>query len=254
MIAIALLMSQSLPPAAAELFAKAKESRYGAEFEKLGAEVRPTTDGRGFTVIYRTVEKPEKWIVSMHGRHGFATDDAAIWSKHLKGRKVGLISLQWWKGTGDFMPDYLTPTESYEQILSALRYVGAEKGKVMFHGFSRGSANSYPIVAMDAGKGEHYFGLAVASSGGVALDYRPTKAILDGDFGDKPLKGTRWITSAGAKDIERDGLEGMRKSAKWLREQGATVLYEIEDPDYGHGALVLNPANAKRVFDTFLGK
>lgn len=190
----------------------------------------------------------------MPGKRGFATDDAANWARHLRDRKVGLISLQWWKGSGDLTRDYYTPTESYEQILRALRAVGAEKGKVMFHGFSRGSANSYPVVAMDAGKGEHYFGLAVASSGGVALDYPPTKAILDGYFGVKPLKGTRWITCAGAKDSERDGLVGMRNSAKWLREQGANVLYEIEDPDYGHGALMLNPANAKRVLDTFLGK
>ena len=43
---------------------------------------------------------------------------------------------------------------------------------------------------------------------------------------------------------------------KWfktgVKEQGATVELSIEDPNLGHGALVLNPAKAKRLLDLFL--
>ena len=58
-------------------------------------------------------------------------------------------------------------------------------------------------------------------------------------------------------DIERNvrrtvGIEAMRRTAVWLKEQGATVELSIEDPNLGHGALVLNPANAKRLLDLFL--
>jgi hypothetical protein len=39
-----------------------------------------------------------------------------------------------------------------------------------------------------------------------------------------------------------------------LKEQGATVLDRIEDPDEGHGSLQRNPQNARRVLDLFLGE
>jgi hypothetical protein len=45
---------------------------------------------------------------------------------------------------------------------------------------------------------------------------------------------------------------GAQNTATWLKEQGATVEFSIEDPNLAHGALVLNPANAKRVLDLFL--
>lgn len=124
----------------------------------------------------------------------------------------------------------------------------------MLHGFSRGAANSYAVAAIDAGnRGRHYFALIVASSGGVGLEYPPTRAILNGAYGPHPLQGTRWITAAGGRDPhpERDGIPGMRQAAGWLREQGATVVAEIEDASEGHGALQRN-GNARRVLDLFL--
>jgi hypothetical protein len=44
----------------------------------------------------------------------------------------------------------------------------------------------------------------------------------------------------------------MKRAAAWLKEQGATVVATIEDPDEGHGALQLNAKNARRVLDLFL--
>lgn len=113
--------------------------------------------------------------------------------------------------------------------------------------------NHPAIAALDAGRGHKYFCLHVASSGGVALDYPPPQAILEGRFGPRPLAGSRWITSAGARDPEpeRDGIPGMQRTAAWLKEQGAEVLFAIEDPKFGHGALVLNKANVRRLLDEF---
>jgi hypothetical protein len=88
----------------------------------------------------------------------------------------------------------------------------------------------------------------------VALDYPPTRAITARDHSEQPLRGTCWMTAAGAKDSERDGIAAMRRTATWLKERGATVEFSIEDPNLGHGALVLNPANAKRVLDLFLAE
>lgn len=257
MIALALILApQSLTGKAAELYDKAKQSRFFAQCEQLHPEISPAAEGRTFTCVRTTVPNPKKWIVTMHGSHGFATDDLALWSKQVVGREVGIITLQWWLGSGERTEDYLTPDQSYAAIVKALEARHVKPGSVMFHGFSRGSANSYAVASIDAGKGAHYFSLNVASSGGVGLNYPPVVAIGAGKYGEMPLKGTKWITSAGGRDPnpERDGIAGMRRAVDWLKTQGAEVLLSIEDPDFGHGALMTNPDNAKRVLDMFLNR
>lgn len=245
---------------AAEVYRRAQSGQWFADAAKLSPDILPTSDGQSFIVVWKTTEKePKHWIVSLHGSKGFATDDLAIWYPHLRNRDVGLVSLQWWIGTDDTIKSYYTPLQIYREIDIAFQKLGIQPGAVMFHGFSRGSANSYAITALDAGRGKHYFSLSVASSGGVGLDYPPTRAILDGAFGDHPLRNTRWITVAGAREgnpvaQERDGIPGMRRTAAWLQKQGATVIETIEDPDKGHGALMLNPKNARHVLDLFLNE
>lgn len=236
------------------------QGRAFAQAEKLQPEVWPTSDGRSFLVVYRASKAPTRWIASLHGAgkpaRGFATDDLVAWSPHLRGRDVGIICLQWWKGTGDRTEDFLRPEEVYRELDVALARVKAKEGECLLHGFSRGSTNTFAVMALDHGRGKKYFSLAVAHSGGVALDYPPTRRLLAGDYGESPLKGTRWITVAGGKDpnAERDGIAGMRRTAQWLKEQGAEVKLSIEDTKYGHGALHLNPGNAKRVLDLFLNE
>lgn len=248
----------ALTSGAARIYEQARtDSRFFANASKLKPDVRPTTDGRSYLLIWKSSAAPKKWIVSLHGAgipaKGFATDDLAIWHPHLKGRDVGIVCLQWWLGTGDGIRDFLTPEDMYREIDLALQSLDVKPGSVMIHGFSRGSANSYAVVALDSGRGKKYFSLAVASSGGVALDYPPTLALLSGAYGERPLAGTRWITAAGSRDPnpDRDGIVGMRRTAAWLKEQGATVVESIEDQTAGHGALVVNPRNAKRALDLF---
>lgn len=241
---------------AAELFQQAQAGKFYSTAAGLRPEYLPTSDGQSFLAAWRATgtNAPRRWIVSLPGSEGFATDDLAIWSRHLKGRDVGLVSVQWWLGRDHERESYYSPEQVYRELDRALQKLGVAPGTVMFHGFSRGSANSYAIAALDAGRGRKYFALNVASSGGVAVDYPPTRAILNGSYGDHPLRGTRWVTAAGAHDSERDGVAAMRRTAEWLKDQGATVELVIEDPNLGHGALVLNPNNARRVLDRFLAE
>lgn len=239
---------------AAELYHQAQGGRWFGDAAKLKPDILPTSDGQSFLVVWKATKAPKRWIVSLHGTQGFATDDFAIWHPHLKDRDVGLVCAQWWLGAGDAPTAYYTPVQIYHEIDLALQKLGVQPGSVMLHGFSRGSANLYAVAALDAGRGKRYFSLAVASSGGVALDYPPTRAILNGDYGKRPLQGTRWVTAAGGRDThpDRDGIAGMKRTAAWLKEQGATVAETIEDPDEGHGALQRNAKNARRVLDLFL--
>jgi hypothetical protein len=246
---------ETLTGESGEAYRRARSGRWFADATKLRPEILPTSDGRSFIVVWKPAgTNPKRWIVSLHGSHGFATDDLAIWYRSLKDRDVGLVSVQWWVGDDDTNRSYYTPLEIYREMDMALRKLGVQPGMAMLHGFSRGSANSYAVAALDAGRGRHYFSLIVASSGGVATDFPPTRAILAGAFGERPLRNTRWVTAAGARDPNPDrcGIPGMRRTAEWLQQQGAIVMERIEDPATGHGALKLNPKNVRHVLDLFL--
>lgn len=261
-LAVGLLLSVSshvladpLTGSAAQLYAKATRGPHYEQSARLHPRILPTADGRSFAAVWQAVPNPTHWIVSLHGSRGFATDDLAVWHPHLKDRPVGIICLQWWLGENDSTSGYLTPREMYDDLSPLLGQLKVTPGKVMLEGFSRGSANSYALAAIDAGdKGHHWFNLCVAQCGGASPDYPPTRAIDEGLYGREPLRGTRWVTVAGAKDPnpQRDGLEGMRQTARWLEAHGATVLARIEDPSLGHGAMHLSQSNTKRVLDLFL--
>lgn len=242
----------SLTGHAAELYHLAESGKFFTDAARLKPNLLPTSDGQSFLVVWKAAQAPRRWIVSLYGARGFATDDLAIWHPYVKERDVGLVCVQWWLGSGDKLSSYYAPVQLYRKIDLALKKLGVQTNSVMLHGFSRGSANSYAIAALDAGRGgKHYFSLAVASSGGVGLDYPPTRAIVNGDHGPYPLRNTRWLTAAGGRDPnpERDGIPGMKRAAAWLKEQGATVVATIEDPDEGHGALMRNATNTRRVLD-----
>lgn len=250
--------SVTLTGKAAELYDQAiREGAFASAFLAVSTEVKATSDNRAFYVRWQNTERPKTWMVTLHGAgnpaKGFATDDFSTWFPYVKDRDIGVISLQWWLGTGSTTADFYTPDEIHREVTRLLEALRVEPGTAMLVGFSRGSANSYAVKAIDSGMGKSYFALTVASSGGVGLDYAPTQAILNGDYGVRPLNGTKWVTSAGARDPEpdRDGITGMRATAEWLASQGASVVQMIEDPSYGHGALVLNETNARMVLDLF---
>lgn len=250
--------SAALTGKAADLYALAlRDGPYTSTFQSVSTEVGPTSDNKSFYVRWQRSERPKWWLVMLHGAgnpaKGYATDEFSTWLPYIKDRDIGVIALQWWFGTGSATSDFYTPDEMYREVSRLLDALNVAPGTVMLEGFSRGSANSYAVKAIDAGLGKNYFALTVASSGGVSLDYPPTQGISSGEYGARPLAGTRWITSAGATDPEpdRDGITGMRVTAEWLAAQGATVVKMIEDPTFGHGALVLNEVNARTVLDLF---
>ncbi len=246
-------VSEPLSAQAQQLFVRATQSA------KLSAdtEMIPTKDGRSFFLVREPQAlkgKPHKWIVSLHGSNGFATRDLEIWGGFLKGRDLGIISLQWWFGGGEKTEDYYSPFDIYRELDLLMRSMGIKPGDAMLEGFSRGSANIYAIAALDINKGQHYFSLFVANSGRASLDYPPTRAVETGRFGDMPYKGSRWITSCGERDThpDRDGCPGMRHTGEWLKRLGGDVAFAIEDRNEGHGAFHRNPQNANRALDWFV--
>lgn len=248
-----------LPPASKMLFERALKSKFASSISSIKYEVFATSDDKSFLLVWKPqgeFSTPKKWIVSLPGKEGFSTDDLAVWSKYIKNKDVGLISIQWWLGKNNAVTSYYSPEAIYNEVDRILQKYQVHPQHVMLHGFSRGSANSYALTAIDSGIGKKYFKLTVASSGGVGLDYPPNIKIDSSGYGKSPLRGTSWITVAGGKDPfpERDGYMGMRKAGEWLKSRQANIVMTIEDPNSGHGALMLNPNNIIRVLDFFLNE
>ena len=251
-LALQLAWAQPLPPAAPALYDK---SRVRTRHQLLQAPaIEATSDGQSFVAIWEARPNPKKWIVSLHGSRGLATEEMAVWQPHLKDRQVGLLCLQWRLGEGDGTRDYMTPEVIYREVDLALQRHGVAAGQVLLHGFSRGSTQTFALAALDVFSRRRYFDLVVASSGGVSEGYPPTRDLLLGKFGPRPLQGTRWVTAAGAQDEnpERDGIPAMRRTAEWLRDQGAVVVDTIEVAEEGHGALQRSSKAMNRLLKLFL--
>lgn len=232
---------------------RASRAQFAAEH---GAEVSLTEDGKSFILKwFPPAYNPQDAyvIVSVGGHSTYAFDDFSVWYPFLKNRKFGLLALQWWFGENQQMNGYLTPDEMYAIISKELKKLNIQPGHVLLHGFSRGSANSYALAALDRQSGQNYFGLIIANSGSMVSGYPPNRKIAAGAYGKTPFKGTRWITFAGSKDPnpDRDGVTAMRATAEQIKKYGGTVVLAIEDPQGGHGGFHMHSQNAEQALAFF---
>lgn len=196
---------------------------------------------------------PKKILITLHGTEGSAEKDYEIWKPSLD-PKFALASLNWWDGSGEQTSDYSTPEVINTQIHEFLSTQGYTKNDVVvLEGFSRGSANSYSVVAHDRASTSPLIDVAVSSSGGSQDAYYQlaTKSIST-KAQSKIFTGVYWILACGNKDPNpsRDGCEGMEKSKAFVTEKGAVVLGLLSDPNAGHGALNTSKLNlTKQMFD-----
>lgn len=188
---------------------------------------------------------PKKILITLHGTEGSAERDYEIWKPLVKDKGYALAALNWWDGSGDKTSDYSNPQAINTQIHDFLRGQGyTERDVVVLEGFSRGSANTYPIAAYDRAGGNPLIDVVVSSSGGFQNDYfAVTTKAVDAKARGQIFSGLYWILSCGGRDKNqnRDGCGGMEKSQAVVANKGATVLGFLSDPNSGHGALTTSP-------------
>jgi hypothetical protein len=225
--------------------------------EENHTRIELTPDRKSFYVLWlpqgASPTDPPPIIATIHGHGSWAFDEFFLWHKAAQKRGYGILAVQWWLGKGERYQDYLTPQEIYRTIDQVMTREHVKPGTVLFHGFSRGSANSYAVAALDRTAGRHYFALIVANAGKPGLDFPPNRKIERGLFGPMPLQGTHWVTFAGGRDPhpERSGIQGMREAAEWIRKYGGVVDLAIEDPDAGHGGFHRNSNNMDNALKMF---
>lgn len=204
----------------------------------------PTSDGSHY--FYYGVPagqnnaNPKRIIISLPG-HGTTAEDGynKAWLSHIKGSKYALASLNWWDGKGEQKQNYLSAAEVVAQSQAFLKQQGyTTNDLIILEGFSRGSANSYAVIANDRLSGNPVFDAVISASGGYQSDFPLSEGQSNSSASDTLYKGVYWVLACGGKDDNpnRDGCPAMETTKTFLTEHGATVLGILEDPDAGHGA------------------
>src|SRR3989338_4879744 len=201
---VIILFAPSLSFADSETLIKKAEHADKSRYEyalKNGASIVHTKDNKSFYLLWRPEGiEPKSYIVTIHGHGSYAFDEFYLWHGYAKKYGYGIIALQWWFGEGDMTEDYYSPFAMYPIIEDTLRQLHTPQGKVLLHGFSRGSANIYALTALDRNKGGKFFGMTIANAGGASKDYPPNYDISHGSFGQTPFEVTHWILFTFVKD------------------------------------------------------
>ncbi len=184
-------------------------------------------------------------IISLPG-HGTTADDDynKAWLSHIKGNKYALASVNWWDGKGEAKENYMSPEEIVIQSRAFLKQQGyTTNDLVILEGFSRGSANTYAVIANDRINGNPVFDAVISASGAYQSDFPLVDTQSNSSQSSTLYRGIYWVLACGGKDDnpQRDGCPAMQKTKAFLTEHGADVLGVLEDPDFGHGAFHKSP-------------
>jgi hypothetical protein len=115
-------------------------------------------------------------------------------------------------------------------------HFGQTPPPVILHGFSRGSTNTYAVVAWDRAATVPMLRGVISNAGGFQADYPPNARIVAVGFGTQPFKDLPWLLVCSDQDPrpDYDGCPAMKKTQTWLELQGADPsLMEVKGM---HGA------------------
>lgn len=220
--------------------------------ERLGARIERTADGRSFALVWQPASKPAGWIVTLHGSGSWAYDEIVLWQPFAEKRGLGVLALQWWFGGGQRPDDYYAPQEMRRELEKLLAKDDMQGERVLLHGFSRGAANLYGLVALDGATPRPLFRSIIANAGGMAADFPLNRDVAAGRFGSAPYARTRWWLYCGGGDPnpERDGCPAMRRTRAELQRLGASITLS-EDASGDHGGFHRRSLNVEKALDWF---
>lgn len=253
----ALLLPLAATADSASLLAQSRAanlSRYNFAVSK-GTEFRNTADGRSFTAWWAPAGTPKGVIIALHGHDSWATDEIFLWQPYAERNGYAVLALQWWFGAGEATSDYYTPDEMYPILSERLAAKAVQPGRAMFIGYSRGAANTYALAALDSAgpAGRGWFGFVFANSGGMMINYPPSKAVDSGTYGPIPYAGVPWGMYCGEldPDPQQSGCPAMTVSRDWVARLGGDVVLFIDDPTGDHGGFMTRSTNVETALASY---
>lgn len=225
----------------------------------------PTSDGKSYFLFGRSSHEPttgpKKLIITLPGHGTEAEQGYEAWIPHLQDLDYDLAVLNWWDGKDEKPGNYYRPGEIVQLTKDFVNQEGfSDTDLIILEGFSRGSANTYAVIANQKKMGLQLFDGAIANAGKYQENFpvflsgpQPTSAEWD-----TYLTNTYWVLACGGQDPnpDRDGCPAMNETKLFLESHGAHVLDVLEDPNEGHGAFHMSslqlPKQALQLFETSL--
>jgi len=172
-------------------------------------------------------------LVIMHGTNGNAYRHMSNFLNTARKYRFGILSVQWGWPTGKqtlkrkikykYMRD---ARDTYRLISEGLSYIDGihriSPGECAWLGFSRSSTQCAVFAHLDKNKGNKYFALFIATSGGIGKNLPIMRELLSGKHGDKPLAGLHFYLWGGKRD-RRHGENEMRQSQTIIEQLGGIV-------------------------------
>jgi predicted esterase len=194
-----------------------------------------------FSVVSRSPRRPTALVVAVHGHSGNAFTQYRLWQPYAARRRLALVAVEWqlrW-GSGAL---FLDTRGTYGMIDRAVRRAHVAPGRVLLHGFSKGSHASFGLTSLDRAA-DRLFALTIAESGGAHA--APAR--------DPRLPGTHWVLYCGARDQWPyiSGCPAMRAARTYLVLNGALIDRFIVDRPARHGGFLLNGAAVAAALDDF---
>ena len=190
-----------------------------------------------------TPAHPSALIVAVHGHNDHAEREYSLWQPYATSHHLGLVSVEWQTRWGK-NAQFLSPQGTYGMIRRAVTREGIAPGRVLLHGFSQGSHESFALTALDHAQAR-LFAMTLAESGG------------DGDPGGAGagFAGTRWDIYCAGRDPwpNLSGCPAMRRARTLLTASGASVTRFLVDPPAHHGGFLHNARDVDLVLGDFAG-
>jgi len=212
---------------------------FRGELFKRGGGVFPVGNDRYYLVWF-----PDDWstltdrkiIVSLHGTGGCAEWMLNHWYQTSSAdHSWVVVALQYYDKASDRYDDDQVIYQNLQATLDDLRaHCPVAGSDIFYHGFSRGSAQSFPVAIRDWA-GRQIFSAFIADSGCAGLNY-PTLR----DQPDDALAGARFWMWCGENDVStvdrnRMTCEVMEDMRAYIEEHGGQVDALIREEGAGHG-------------------
>lgn len=201
---------------------------------------------------------PRRVLVGLHGTGGAPETEWSVdWKDILSGRGWAYVGLKYVDDSTGNHDDETTIYANLKTLIADLQASCDFASPAMFLvGFSRGSANAFPVSYLDV-KDRGYF-KAIGNNSGAWLLGGPLTATMQGIQSRNETtaySGVKFWMYCGALDMGRGYpmCDGMQNARSFILQYGGTVERLYEDPAGAHGGLAKNADAWGAMFAYFEG-
>ncbi len=199
-------------------------------------------------------------VFVLHGTSGAPEYEFADWEPSFAPHSFAFIGLRWYYEGKQAPDDYSNGETLYKRMVAILDEMdsvcGTKSAEVSLMGFSRGSAQSFEVLARDRAGQKRLKGV-IANAGAWPTTAKPTDYLvaLDTKGDTTAMAGGKMWMYCGGKDVDETTGEprctSMANAKAWVEKHGGTVNKLYEEPAAEHHSMYATPAAITDAF-TFI--